>query len=405
MAHLEDISDRIRPRAASNLLLWSVAAFFVIAILWACFTQLDRTVHGEGRVIPAAHLQTISNLEGGIVSAILVHAGEDVKQGAALLRLDRTASASDYGTGQATVEALSLKVARLEAEVAGRTPQFPKTDDPAMQGQIALEQSLYTTRQADLAQTLSAASARVAQAQHAIAEADATHAAKLSARDSARQQAEMLRPLVQRGIEPRMSLVQADNAAAVATGEAAAASASAATARAALAEANAQLAQARQDWRAKAGDELTSARAEMEARSRGLPALQDKVKRTLVRAPLDGRINRVLVTTVGGTVKPGDPLLEIVPSDGSLMIEATVKPEDIAFVRIGQRALVKITAYDYAVYGGLEGEVVGISPDATVNERTGESRYTVRVRADGRGLRSPQGRRWPLVRAWSLTSI
>ncbi|WP_260928247.1 HlyD family efflux transporter periplasmic adaptor subunit [Novosphingobium sp. 9] len=90
-------------------------------------------------------------------------------------------------------------------------------------------------------------------------------------------------------------------------------------------------------------------------------------------------------------INTGDPLLEIVPSDGSLMIEATVKPEDIAFVRIGQRALVKITAYDYAVYGGLEGEVVGISPDATVNERTGESRYTVRVRADGRGLRSPQG--------------
>jgi adhesin transport system membrane fusion protein len=124
MTHLEDMTRRIRPHAASNLLLWCIAGFFGLAILWACFTELDRTVHGQGKVIPAARLQTVSNLEGGIVAAILVKPGMDVAKDAPLIQLDRTASSAELGSGAATVEALEARTARLSAEVSGSVPHF-----------------------------------------------------------------------------------------------------------------------------------------------------------------------------------------------------------------------------------------------------------------------------------------
>jgi membrane fusion protein, adhesin transport system len=393
MTRLEDMTARIRPAAAANLLLWCIAGFFVLAVVWACFTRLDRTVHGQGRVIPTARLQTVSNLEGGIVAAILVRPGMDVAQGAALMQLDSTASRAELGSGEATVEALGARTARLAAEVAGTAPHFA----PAMPGDaVAREQAAYAARQAELAGAMAAAQAKVDQAQRAIAEADATHAAKLAQRDTAREQAEALRPLVDKGIEPRLSLVQARNAALAAQGEADAAAAAAQRARAALAEARATMGQQRQEWRAHAATDLAAAQGELKSRASALPALADKAQRTVVRAPMAGRINRLLATTLGGAVRAGEPLLELVPSDRGLTVEASVKPEDIAFVRKGQRALVKITAYDYSVYGGLEGRVSDISPDATVEERTGEAHYTVRVSVDAGALHGPDGAALPI---------
>lgn len=375
MTHLEDMTTRIRPRAASNLLLWCIAGFFALAILWACLTQLDRTVHGQGRVVPTARLQTVSNLEGGMVAAILVHPGMDVAKDAPLIQLDRTASTAELGSGAATVEALTARTARLEAEVNGSTPHFA--------GDAAQEQAAYAARQADLAGTMATAQARIAQAQRAIAEAEAAHAAKLAQRDTAREQVAVLGPLVDKGIEPRLSLVQARNAALAAQSEADAAASAALRARAALAEMRASMGQQRQEWRAHAATDLAAAQAELTARRNALPALADKAQRTVVRAPMAGRINRLLVSTLGGSVRAGEPLLELVPADHGLTVEAMVRPEDIAFVRKGQRAPVKITAYDYSVYGGLEGIVSDISPDATIEERTGEAHYTVRVAVRG----------------------
>ncbi|HWU01765.1 MAG TPA: HlyD family type I secretion periplasmic adaptor subunit, partial [Novosphingobium sp.] len=393
MMHLEDRAAQIRPAAASNLLLWCIAGFFALAIAWACFTQLDRTVHGQGRVIPAARLQTVSNLEGGIVSAILVKPGMDVATGTPLVQLDRTASAAELGSGAATVGALQARTTRLAAEVAGAAPHFAKDTPEAAAGR---EQAAYAARQAELAGTMATARARIAQAQRAIAEADAAHAAKLAQRDTAREQSEALRPLVEKGIEPRLSLVQARNAALAAQSEADAAAAATQRARAALAEAQASMSQQREEWRAHAATDLAAAQGELSSRQSALPALADKDQRTVVRAPMAGRINRLLFTTIGGSVRAGEPLLELVPSESALTVEAWVKPEDIAFVHKGQRALVKITAYDYSVYGGLEGKVSDISPDATVEERTGEAHYTVRVSIEAGALRGANGAPLPI---------
>jgi adhesin transport system membrane fusion protein len=392
MSHIEDYTDRIKPRTASNILLWVIVSFFVIFVIWAAVTELDRTVKGMGRIVATSQLQTVSNLEGGVVEAISARTGQVVKAGQELIRLDRTATGSDLGSGEASASALAVKIARLQAEVAGRSPTYPPATNAAVAGQIQIEQSLHASRMAQLSSVVGAGQARIVQSQRALEEAEAAYQARVSARDARAHEMRILRPLVERGIEPRMSLISAESGFAVAASEAAAAAAAVARARASISEAQSALNQQRQDWRSLAANELATAQAELSARRSTLPALAERVDRTVVRAPLPGRINRVLVTTVGAAVSPGAPLVEIVPSEETLLVETLVKPQDIAFVRLDQRAKVSITAYDPSVYGSLEGVVVAISPDAVTNERTGESFYTVQVRTNASALKDRRGK-------------
>ena len=394
--HLEDLTDRIKPRTASNLLLWFVVGFVVLFVIWAAFAELERTVRGMGRVIPSSQLQIVSNMEGGVVQDILIRPGQQVDEGDPLIRLDPTQMGSEFGSGEATVSALTVKIARLQAEVQGRSPAYPAAADAATADQIRIEQALHASRMADLSSLTSAAAARAAQAERSVAEAQAAYQARVTARDSRLSEVRILRPLVERGIEPRLSLAQAESAAAIAASEAQQAAESIARARASVSEARSALAQIRQEWRAQAANELATAQAELAARRRAMPALAERVDRTVIRAPLAGRINRVLVTTRGGTARPGEPLVEIVPSDERLLIEARVRPDDIAFVSLDQEARVAITAYDRSVYGALDGRVVAISPDAVTEERTGETFYLVRVRTDENALEDQAGRRLPI---------
>lgn len=394
--HIEDFAGDVKPRTASNILLWVVAAFFVSFIAWASLTKLDRTVRGGGRVIASSHLQVISNLEGGIVEAILVRTGQQVQAGQELIRLDRTQSGAELGSGEASINALSAKIARLQAEVTGREPLYPVPGNAEVARQIQVERALHASRMAELGSLVNAGQARIAQANRAVQEASASYDARVSAREARRQELEIIRPLVQKGIEPRLSLSQAESAYQVAVSEAAAAAAALSRARSSVAEAQATLAQQRQDWRTLAANELTTAQGEYGARSSAIPALAERVARTSVRSPLPGRVNRVLVTTVGSAVGPGAPMVEIVPSEESLLVEAMVRPQDIAFVRIGQKAKVNVTAYDPSVYGSLQGHVTAISPDVTVNEKSGESFYIVQVRTTANALKDKSGRSLPI---------
>ncbi|HEX2763964.1 MAG TPA: HlyD family type I secretion periplasmic adaptor subunit [Allosphingosinicella sp.] len=384
--HIEDLTDRIRPRTASNVLLWVVAIFFIAFFAWAALTELDRTVRGQGRVIANSQLQTISNLEGGVVEAILVRVGQVVKAGQELVRLDRTATGAELGSGESSANSLMVKIARLQAEVAGREPAYPAVGDPNAVNQIRIEQALHAARMSELASLISAGQARINQAGRAVAEAEAMYQAKVTAREARVDELRMIRRLVEKGVEPRLSLMQAESAWSIAVSEATAAAAAVSRARSAVSEAQSTLSQQRQDWRSLAATELATAQAELGARRPTLPALAERVARTEVRAPLAGRVNRVLVTTVGSAVGPGAPLVELVPSEETLLIETLVRPKDIAFVRMGQKAKVGITAYDPSIYGSLEGVVVAISPDAVVNEKTGESFYMVQVRTRTKGL-------------------
>jgi membrane fusion protein, adhesin transport system len=396
MTHLEDLPDRIKPRLASNLLLWGILLFFAIFLVWAYFAKIERTVRAQGRVIPSSELQIISSNEPGVIEDILVRPGQVVVAGAELLRLDPTISSSELGSGQATFNALEVKIARLQAEVEGREPSYPASTDQATSDQIQTERALHASRMADLASLTEAAQAHLLAAQRAITEAQAAYEARSATATARAQEAAVLRPLVDRGIEPRMSLMQAESAAGIARSEAASAAASVARVQASAGEARAALAQARQNWRAQAATELATAQAEIAARRRSLPALQERVQRTILRAPLAGRVNRVLVTTRGSAVQAAQPLLEIVPSNESLVIEARVRPEDISFVRMDQPAKVALTAYDRSIYGTMDGTVIGISPDAVTDAKTEQSFYIVRVRTSSNQLHAPNGEILPI---------
>ena len=391
--HLEDLADRIKPKAVSNLLLWLILGFVAVFVIWASVVKLDRTVHALGRVVPSSRLQVLSSLEGGIVAEIFVRAGDIVWRGQPLVRLDRTQAGAELGSSEATVGALAAKIARLQAEIAGRNPVYPTASTPELAEQIDIERSLHTARMSDLASLSSAAAARETQALRAVTEARAAYQSRLSSRNSARRQLDLMRPLVERGIEPQLTLIQLENTAAIAITDAAQAAAGIARTESAVAEAHASLAQVRGAWRAQAGTELAAAQAELASRRQGVPALAARLSRATMSAPVTGRVNRVLVSTVGASIGAGQPIVEVVPSADALTVEAMVSPKDIASVRLGQRAKVNITAYESAIYGGMDGQVVIISPDATVDERTGDSHYMVRVRADAQNFRGPDGRR------------
>lgn len=371
--------QEFKARKSANTLLYIIGGFFVIFLLWASLTKLDRSVQALGRVVPSSKMQVVSNLEGGVVEEILVRPGQNVRRGDVLVRLSPTMSNAQFGSSSATVAALRAKIARLNAEVRGATPDY----GGVASSQVSVERSLHAARAAELQGMLAAGQARAVQAERSVAEAEAMLAAKRSTLDAASNELRMMEPLAAKEIVSRLDLIKAQNAVTVARNDVAAAEAGVARARSAVAEARSSTAQARSDWMSRAGLELSQAQAELSAQQQTLPALSDKVDRTTIRAPMTGRVNRVLVSTVGGSVAPGSPVAEIVPTGDSLFIEAMVRPQDIANVRLGQAAKVEITAYNSAIFGKLDGKVVSISPDALVNEKTGESFYTVEVETTG----------------------
>lgn len=373
---------------SANLMLWIILGFFVLLLGWAALTSVERTVRGAGRVVPSSKLQVVSNLEGGVVEQILVKPGQAVKKGDVLVRLSPTLSNAAFGSGTAEVDALLTRISRLKAEVRGQQPSYNGT---TASGQVEVERALHAARSAELTGIVAAGGARAEQAQRMVRAAQSALEAKRSNLAAAERELEMIRPLVDKQIVPRIDLIRTENAVQVARNDVDAALATIARAEAAVAEARAQTAQQRSDWMGRAGIELSQAQAQLAAKQQELPALSDRVDRTLIRAPMSGRVNRVLVTTVGGSVSAGMPVAEIVPSENTLYIEAMIKPSDIANVHLGQRAKVEVTAYNSAIYGMLDGKVTGISPDAVLNEKTGESFYTVHVEAIG-ALRDKAGR-------------
>lgn len=383
--------QEFRARRSANILLYIIGGFFVLFLLWATFTKLDRTVHSAGRVVPSSKMQVVSNLEGGVIEEILVKPGQVVRRGDVLVRLSPTMSNAQLGSSSASVAALQAKIARLNAEVRGASPDY----NGVASSQVAVERSLHAARAAELQGLIAAGEARANQAARSVNEAEAAVAARRSSLNAAESELRMIEPLAAKEIVSRVDLIKAQNAVTVARNEVIAAEAAVARARSAVAEARSSTAQARSDWMGRAGLELSQAQAELSAQAQTLPALSDKVDRTTIRAPMTGRINRVLVSTVGGSVAPGSPIVEVVPTGDSLYIEAMVRPQDIANVRIAQKASVEITAYNSSIFGKLDGRVVSISPDALQNEKTGESFYTVEVETVG-PLLDADGKKLPI---------
>ena len=386
----------LAPSKAANWILYAIVAIVVIFIAWAALATLDVVVRGQGRVVPSSQLQVVSNLEGGVIEEVFVKAGDTVTAEQPLMALDQTQRGGDLAISRSDSAALAARIARLQGEAAGRAPNFPAGGGAAMQQQIEIERALYQSRQANLSSLVAAGEARIRQAERAVEEARAQLDARQSAARAAQEELALIRPLVEDGIEPRIELVQAESRANSTRAEVAAAQANITRAQASVAEARSSLAQQRQDWRSAAANELSSANREFAAVRGSQPALAERLDRSVLRSPMSGRVNRVLKNTVGGSVVPGEPLIEIVPSEDTLLVTARIRPSDIGWVAIGQKAKVNITAYDPTVYGGLDGEVVTISPDAQTDERTGEPYYEVQVATAADAVVTDSGDRLPI---------
>lgn len=387
--------DDRQPPLPARLLLWAIAGFVTAFLVWAALARIDTVTRGQGRVIPSLSLQKVAHLEGGIVREILAREGQRVGKGDVLVRLDPTAAASELGRGEAARDASAARLARLAAEARGRAGGFERTLAAGSPDQIAAERALAGQRRAELEAQLAIARARLAQAERQAAEARAGVAASEEAERLAQAELAIIQPLVEKGIEPQAALLRARSTLEQARARTIAARAAVGRADAAVREADTAVRATLEAFRAQAAEALARTRGELAATGEALSALKDRLSRTEVRAPIAGSVQRVLVNTVGGVVRPGEPLVEIVPEGDRLLIEARIAPSDIAFVHPGQPVTIRLTAYDFALYGALKGEVEHISPDAVVDEARRETFYLVRV-ATRDQLRDSDGRALPI---------
>ncbi len=363
---------------ASNMLLWSITGFFVLLFIWISVAEVDTVTRADGRVIPSAKMQVVQNLEGGIVSDILVKQGQNVDAGAKLVSLSAIQHDADMKTRYQQVLALEAREARLMALANGGKPDFSKAVRDSAPELMASELAAYMSKKAEQESQVGVLDAQLMQKTKELDEAKIALNAARKGLELALEERATVAMMVERGLEPRLELVRLDRSVAELTGRADGAAVTINRLQSAINEIQSRKNATERQFRSEALAELNRTVADLNPLRQSLPALQDKLTRTEIKAPMKGVVNRVFVTTVGGVVKPGDPIVEVVPGDDQLVVEALVRPKDIGFVKLGQAARVKITAYDYSIFGAMDGVVASISADAVPNEK-GEAFYQVRI--------------------------
>lgn len=372
-----------RPPAFGSLLIMGVALFLVVAVLWADWAVLDEVTTGQGRVIPSSQVQVVQNLEGGIVREIRVREGEIVKKGQVLLQIENTAFVASYGELRAKSHGLMATIARLKAE-AHQTPlEFPEELLKEAPQLVARERALYEARQSELKAQLSVFEQQAAQRKQELTELHSRQSHLSKAVELIQEEIRITSPLVDQGVVPRIELIRLQRQLSEQQRELDAVRLAKPRARSAMREANRRIQERFLGFKAEAQLELTTRQNELAAVREAIVAARDRVQRTEVRSPVRGIVKQVKVSTVGGVVRPSADLVEIVPLDDTLLVEAKVRPQDIAFISPEQDATVKITAYDFSIYGGLKAKVERISADAiTESDGNGreESYYKIIVR-------------------------
>ncbi len=368
-------------RPTSYLVLWVTALFFVAAGVWAYYAPLDEVTVGVGRVIPSSQVQVIQNLEGGIVSEILVGEGDVVAAGDMLLRLDDTRFSSSFGESRLQRSALEARIARLSAEAEGAEFQAPTGIAQSALAMFDRERSLFESRRRELESNLRILEQQSEQKQQDLAELRARKKRLEGSVGLLRREYAISAPLAREGVISEVEILRLRRELNDLRGEFDSVALSIPKAESALSEIAEKMGELRVRFRTDAMDALTEAQTELSRLGENLRAAEDRFTRTAVRSPVRGTIKKLHVATVGGVIQPGMDLVEIVPLDGSLLVEARIRPADIAFLRPGQEATVKLTAYDYSIYGGLSARLEHISAD-TIADEDGESFYLIRLRTD-----------------------
>lgn len=366
------------PRGA-RVLIWLSLVAALVMLLWAALAQLDEVTRGEGKVIPSRQIQILQSLDGGIVSEILVREGQIVKVGELLLKVDPTRMVSSLRENQSQYLSLLAKAARLRALAEGSRfvpPPEVMEQSPEI---VEAERALYESKRAELDATVGVARQQSAQRSQELISVRAKREQAAQSFTLTARELEMTRPLAKSGAVSDVELLRLERDVARYRGERDSASSDIPRLESAILEANRKIQEVELTFRNLARSELSETNAKLNSLSESSAGLEDRVKQTEIRSPVNGTVKQLKVNTVGGVVQPGKDVIELVPSDDALLLEARVLPRDIAFLRPGQKALVKFTAYDFAVYGGLEATLEQIGADSVVDEK-GNAYFLVRVR-------------------------
>ena len=362
----------------ARILLRALFMAFVVFVAWAGLVNIDEVTRGDGKVIPSQQLQVLQSLDGGIVSQILVKEGDVVNAGQVLLQVDSTRFESSVRENRSEYLSLSAKAARLLAIREGK-PFDPPADvvaeDPKT---VEQERQLYMTANSEVQTQISIARQQLEQRQQELSEAHAKQTQGAQAYESSMKELAVTKPLLASGAVSEMEVLRLQRDVDRFRGERDIATAQISRAQAAVAEASRKIQEVELDFRNTASKEFSETMAKLNALTQTSTGLSDKVKQSSIRSPVRGTVKRLLVNTVGGVVQPGHDIVEIVPLEGKLVLEAKVAPRDIAFLRPGQKAMVKFTAYDFSIYGGLDATLELIGADSVTDER-GNTFYTVRV--------------------------
>ncbi len=373
-----------------HILLLLIAAFIGIALWWASVAEIDEVTRGQGKVVPSSKVQIIQNLEGGILADVLVSEGQMVEKGDVLLKIDDTRFSSSFRESKLTYWELLARTARLSAESEGKPLELP---DELMINQPELaaeERGLYQSRQLQLQSTIDVLKRQAEQRRQELVEKQARQQQLSRSFELSNQELKMSEPLLEAGVMSEVEILRLKRTVNDLRGEMDSNRLAIPRIRSSIDEVQQKINEAVTRFESEAARELSEVRAEMERTEESVSALKDRVTRTNVRSPMKGTIKRLMINTIGGVIQPGMDLVEIVPLEDNLLIEAQIRPADIAFLRPGQEAIIKFTAYDFSIYGGLEAKLVRISADTITNEED-ESFYLIYLRTEQNFIKSSMG--------------
>ncbi|WP_305989620.1 HlyD family type I secretion periplasmic adaptor subunit [Roseibium sp. MMSF_3544] len=381
--YANDIRDVIQtkpPRYTTNVIRIGLV-LFVVLLVWAYFASLEEVTRGDGRVIPSRQIQVVQAPEQGIVEKIFVREGDIVEQGQSLIEIDDTTFSSQLGEIRQRQLGLMARIARLDSEADQQELVFPEALAQAVPGLIAEEENVYLDKKASLENELRVLENQALQKEQEYQELLAKQAKLESVTEIMEREVEIKQSLYERKVLPEIEFLQLQRQLKESEGELAITKASVQRSLAAKEEAKERSRNAVSTFVAEASQQLAEARGELAVINETMKGATDRVRRTELVSPVKGIVNKLNITTIGAVVQPAADLVEIVPLEDTLLIEAQIRPKDVAFLHPGQKAQVKITAYDFSVYGGLEGNLERISADTTEDEE-GNRFFRVMIRTD-----------------------
>ena len=378
-AYLEQ--QPLRARA----LIYGIAIVVVALVIWSAVAEIDEVTRGQGKVIPSRQVQVIQSQDGGVVTEILVKEGQVVEKGQLLVSLDQTRSQSTFRENRAEFQALSVKASRLRA-VVDKTEFIPEEElVQAVPRIVAQEIALFESSQAQLALEMQIAQEQLIQRQEELVEIKARERQAARSLELTERELRVTRPMIKSGAVSEVELLRLEREVNQLSGERKQAAAQINRIQSSIKEAQRKIGEVELEFINEVREELADTITRMNALREAGTGLSDRVKQNEVRSPVHGTVKQLYYNTIGGVVLPGKEIIEVVPLDDTLLLEVRIRPKDIAFLMPGQRAMVKFTAYDFVVYGGLEGLVEHIGAD-TVMDEEGNPFYEILVRTHEPGL-------------------